>query len=60
MKPEWSDVPAWANWIARDKDGQWRAYENKPIADDSVGYHRPNNGKHEVINHWTETTESRP
>lgn len=60
MKPEWKDAPDWANWIARDKDGEWRAFENEPVADESEGYHRPNGGKHQVIVHWTVSKERRP
>lgn len=60
MKPDWKDAPEWANWIARDRDGEWRAFENQPIPDTEKGYHLPNMGKHEVIKHWTETAEPRP
>lgn len=59
MKPDWKDAPEWANWIARDDDGQWRAFECEPSVDVAVGYHRPNGGKHVVITHWTESKERR-
>jgi len=60
MKPDWKDAPEWANWIAKDKDGEWRAFENEPTPDESEGYHRPNGGKHQVIVHWTVSKERRP
>lgn len=29
-KPEWSDAPEWAQWIAQDVTGHWRWYQEKP------------------------------
>ena len=26
------EIPEWANWIAQDGDGQWNAFDIKPIA----------------------------
>jgi hypothetical protein len=23
MKPDWSDSPSWANYLAQDEDGEW-------------------------------------
>lgn len=31
-KPSWSDAPAWANWLAQDRDGWWIWYQNEPYA----------------------------
>lgn len=59
MKPSWDDAPEWANWIAKDKDQQWRAFENEPSPDDGAGFHRPNGGRHEVICHWQDSREKR-
>lgn len=30
FKPSWKDAPQWANWLARDSDGRWYWYEDKP------------------------------
>lgn len=60
MKPDWSLAPEWANYMARDKDGQWRVFENQPVPDEAAGFHRPNGGKHEPLKHWMETSERRP
>lgn len=60
MKPDWSLAPEWANYMAQDKDGEWRVFENMPIVDEPAGIHRPNNGRHQPIKHWTQTTERRP
>lgn len=30
MKPDWKDAPEWAGWLARDSDGEWYWYEEKP------------------------------
>ena len=27
---DWSKAPAWANYAAMDKDGEWYWYENEP------------------------------
>lgn len=29
-KPTWENAPAWANWLAMDRDGYWFWYENEP------------------------------
>lgn len=31
MKPEWSNAPTWANFVAMDDDGSWWWYEEHPI-----------------------------
>lgn len=30
MKPDWSDAPEWANYLAMDNNGDWYWYEEKP------------------------------
>lgn len=30
MKPEWSDSPNWAGWLAMDGDGWWVWHECEP------------------------------
>lgn len=58
-KPDWKGAPSWANFMARDEDGEWRVFENEPQLDVSRGIWTPNNGRHEPFVHWTETRESR-
>jgi hypothetical protein len=29
-KPQWSDAPEWANWLAMDESGVWFWYESQP------------------------------
>lgn len=29
-KPDWSDAPDWARYLAQDKDGEWWWYEHMP------------------------------
>ena len=31
MKPNWSDAPSWANYLARDASGQWTWFEDEPL-----------------------------
>lgn len=30
MKPNWKDLPAWANFLALDGDGYWCWFEHEP------------------------------
>lgn len=30
MKPEWSEAPEWANWLAQDLNGSWYWYASRP------------------------------
>jgi hypothetical protein len=41
MKPDWSDAPEWAEWVAMDDDGEWAWFEKKPKI--SNGMWRPEN-----------------
>jgi len=31
-KPEWSEAPAWSQWLAQDANGLWVWFEYKPYA----------------------------
>ncbi len=33
MKPDWSDSPPWAKWLAQDGSGEWWWYEKEPRID---------------------------
>lgn len=63
MKPQWSDAPAWANYLAMDGNLEWHWYENEPYAS-GEGYwvRRPNDGL--VIpagrTYWHDEIEERP
>ena len=63
MKPSWDDAPEWAQWLAKDDDGKWFWYENKPVRVDGgwiVDYENPGRIKcaHEGSEH--NYLESRP
>ena len=30
MKPSWSDAPEWANWLAKNANGDWKWHECEP------------------------------
>lgn len=36
-KPQWKDAPDWAMYLARDEDGTWGWYEEKPLPDNLLG-----------------------
>lgn len=60
MKPDWKDAPEWANYMARDKDGEWRVFEVEPTLDTARNIWLPNQGLHQPLRHWTVTKERRP
>jgi hypothetical protein len=31
MMPHWKDAPEWANYLAKDYDGEWYWYEEEPV-----------------------------
>lgn len=35
-KPEWSDAPEWAKWLAQDKDGWYSWWNIEPVACDKA------------------------
>ena len=37
-KPDWADVPERFNWLAMDSDGDWSAYVDRPVIDDTGRY----------------------
>lgn len=60
MKPDWKDAPEWANYMARDADGEWRVFEIQPSIDEARKIWTPNQGRHEVLKHWQDSMERRP
>ncbi|WP_293708619.1 hypothetical protein [Stenotrophomonas sp. UBA7606] len=37
QSPEWSEFPAWVNFIAMDSDGRWHGFGKEPYVEDSFG-----------------------
>ena len=62
-KPDWSEAPEWARYLAQDKDGPWYWFEYEPKKE-SGGYWYLDScvGKSEKAHkeEWTLTLESRP
>ena len=62
MKPNWSDSPSWANYLAQDEDGNWFWYTSKPTP--CVHVWGPENDLCAEANvrnsNWQETLEERP
>ena len=64
-RPAWSEVPEWANFLARDADGSWFAYANEPeIADEPGMWSNTREGRFECVlpgnwDDWQETLHDR-
>lgn len=67
-KPEWKDCPSWASWMAQDADGEWWAYEKKPVIRVSWNenfWFSGGDGRKKICNGsaivpWAETLEQKP
>lgn len=63
-KPEWSDAPEWANWLAQDEDGEWWWFEGEPKLDSDCFYcHSKREDQASigrVLGDWRNTLERRP
>jgi hypothetical protein len=63
MKPNWSDSPSWANYLAQDANGAWWWYANKPIIwnENDVEW-RPNGSSApaKISMQWRGSLEERP
>lgn len=68
-KPEWSEAPEWAQWLAQDSDGEWYWNENKPEHDHSgwvmeyettEAQELASEGAIPAGHDWTQTLEKRP
>jgi hypothetical protein len=63
-KPDWSEAPSWATWLAEDQDGEWTWYEHKPVLDREKGIWTSAGGRFETaeVPHrvWYRTAEARP
>jgi hypothetical protein len=62
MKPSWDDptCPEWANYLARDEDGEWIWHEEKPVQKNDCYW--MSSGKQSLARaqNWRETLEERP
>lgn len=63
-KPDWDDSPEWAEWLAKDEDGQWGWFQNKPELGAWCWIWGRGNwaeaGSDEPRNKWDATLEKRP
>ncbi|AVQ10308.1 hypothetical protein [Myoviridae environmental samples] len=68
-KPDWSEAPEWAQWLAQDMSGVWVWYfGGVPYPQDTMWrpksdgqgfkYKRASEGEMNI--HWKETLERRP
>ena len=57
----WENAPDWANWYARDKNGQGYFYEKKPWAC-VVSWRYPGDGRVApiIVQSWRSTLQERP
>lgn len=63
MKPDWSEAPSWAKFLAMDSNGGWTWYEHIPYRDDVewLPLKVTHKIKHvESMTNWTKTLEERP
>jgi hypothetical protein len=61
MKPDWSDSPKWAQYLAQDEDGSWNWYSKKPTLKTDQWW--PNGHVYQscvVVDNWRDTLEERP
>lgn len=69
-RPPWNQVPAWAEWLACDKNGSWYAYAEKPYKYDAKIWANSDSTKYEWLpdfdgspwshDHWVESLVQRP
>jgi hypothetical protein len=69
-KPDWSEAPSWAEWLAQDKDGTWTFFNNRPqinpyqerweweVCSDGSPFLEMRSSA--VIGDWRNTLEQRP
>lgn len=61
MKPNWSDAPPGAKYLAMDSDGTWYWYSAKPFASKSMWKSRDCEAVFAATNPpWKESLEPRP
>ncbi len=62
MKPDWKDAPEWANYLAMDKDGQWKWHQRTPVMfkDAWVCGGMTRHASYQDVIDWEQSEESRP
>lgn len=66
-KPSWDDAPEWAQWLAQDADGEWRAFKNFPktgpdhwFSSERISKGKMSKGTIPAGHDWRQTLEARP
>lgn len=61
-KPDWSEAPEWAKYLAQDKDGEWYWFECQPSMESECWYLASCVGQSQSAHQdpWTKTLEERP
>ena len=63
-KPSWNSAPAWANYLAMDKSGDWYWFELEPF-ENEYSFYWGASGRVELASaaqetHWAKSLEKRP
>lgn len=59
-RPSWQHAPEWAEFLARDDDGRWWWYENRPHLEIEGGRWISGGRSARACNDWWDTLEERP
>jgi len=64
-KPNWSEAPSYANYLAMDKNGCWYWYENRPKLSLSTDRWLDSGGTYDLVDDpedpdYRQTLEARP
>lgn len=61
-KPDWSEAPDWAKYLAQDKDGEWYWFECEPQQESECWFlaRCVGQSKRAYQEPWTLTMEPRP
>ncbi len=62
MKPDWSQAPVWAKYLAQDVNGSWVWFALKPEPNDTHGEWMPQGRfqRAKTTPEWRETLEGMP
>lgn len=65
MKPQWSDAPEWAKWLAMDANGEWWWFQRQPVTASEWRMERSPDGQLSEATpqpdpNWRDTLEPRP
>ena len=61
-KPEWTDLPEWANYMAQDACGEWWCYPTKPelCTGEWDTLYPAKSGQRLSVTNWKESLQERP